>query len=71
MNALLLDYMSKMPENERKLALATVRPDSKLLALSLEPLLGKYSSTVFGTGSVSHGLFNDRRLDVDQRLRVC
>ena len=70
MDVLVADYISKMPENERKLALATVKPNSKLLALSLEPLLGKYSSTVFGTGCVGDGLFDDRGFDVNQRLRV-
>ena len=55
MTALLADYISEMPENERKLALATVKPNSKLLALSLEPLLGDYSSPVFGLGALAMG----------------
>ena len=55
MTALMADYISKMPENERKLALATIKPNSKLLALSLEPLLGKRSGTVFGLGALAMG----------------
>ena len=54
-NVLLADYISKMPENERKLALATVKPDVKMLALPLEPLLGEHSSTVFGLGALAMG----------------
>ena len=64
---LLAAYISKMPENERKLALATVKPNSKMLALSLEPLFkglwivdgedqaAKISSTVFGFGALAMG----------------
>ena len=55
MDALLADYMSNMPENERKLALATVKPDSKMLALSLEPLLGENSRFIFGLGALAMG----------------
>ena len=55
MTALMANYISEMPENERKLALATVRPDSNLLALSLKPLLGEYSGTVFGLGALTMG----------------
>ncbi len=55
MTALVADYVSKMPANERKLALATVKPDSKMLALSLQPLLGEYSPLVFGLGALAMG----------------
>ena len=64
MTALLAGYMSKMPENERKLALATVKPNSKLLARALEPLFAisgngekakNYSSMVFGLGALAMG----------------
>ena len=64
MTVLLADYMSKMPENERKLALATVKPNSKQLARALEPLFAfyagadnasKYSSAVFGLGALAMG----------------
>ena len=53
--ALLVNYITQMPENELKLALATVKPDSKLLALSLEPLLGEYAKPVFGLGALAMG----------------
>ena len=55
MDALLADYMSNMPENERKLALASVKPDTKMLALSLEPLLGENSRFIFGLGALAMG----------------
>lgn len=46
---------NQMSENERKLALATVKPSSKLLALSLRPLLGEWSDLVFGMGAFAMG----------------
>ena len=55
MTALLVDYISKMSENERKLALATVKPNSKMLAASLEPLLGERAGLVFGIGALAMG----------------
>jgi len=55
MTALMVDYISKMPENERKLALATVKPDSEMLAASLEPLLGERAGFVFGIGALAMG----------------
>jgi Mn2+/Fe2+ NRAMP family transporter len=55
MNELVAGYISQMPENERKLALATVKPNSKLLALSLKPLLKENSDLVFGLGALAMG----------------
>ena len=55
MTALMVDYISKMPENERKLALATVKPNSEMLAASLEPLLGERAGVVFGIGALAMG----------------
>ena len=55
MTALMVDYISKMPENERKLALATVKPNSEMLAASLEPLLGERAGGVFGIGALAMG----------------
>ena len=55
MTTLMADYISKMPENERKLALATVKPNSEMLALSLEPLLGENAGFVFGLGALAMG----------------
>ena len=55
MAALMADYISKMPENERKLALAVVKPNSKMLASSLKPLLGENAGVVFGIGALAMG----------------
>ena len=55
MTALMADYISKMPENERKLALAVVKPNSKMLASSLKPLLGERAGVVFGIGALAMG----------------
>ena len=55
MAALMADYISKMPENERKLALAVVKPNSKMLASSLKPLLGERAGFVFGLGALAMG----------------
>lgn len=54
-NSLVAGYIAQMPENERKLALATVKPNSRLLALSLKPLLGDRSDLVFGLGALAMG----------------
>ena len=46
--------IARMPEEERTLAVALAKPDSKQLAKSLEPLLGeRNSSLVFGVGALA------------------
>ena len=55
LNSLSAAFISEMSENERKLALSTVKPNSKLLALSLKPLLKDYSDLVFGLGALAMG----------------
>ena len=49
------DYLATMPESERLLALALVKPDSKQLAASLRPALGDSSDFVFGLGVLGMG----------------
>lgn len=53
--AAVADYLSTMPESERTLALALVKPDSKQLAASLKPALGDSSDVVFGLGVLGMG----------------
>ena len=49
--AMLAEIVSKMPEEERMLAVALAKPNTRQLAKSLEPLLGeKNSNLVFGIG---------------------
>ena len=50
-NAVLAELVSKMPKEERMLAVALAKPSTRQLAKSLEPLLGKEDSNlVFGIG---------------------
>ncbi len=49
------DFLSTMPESERTLALALVKPDSKQLAASLKPALGDRSDFIFGLGVLGMG----------------
>ena len=54
--ALLADYVSKMPEAERKLAATLVKPNAGQLAQSLAPLLGEGTANlVFGLGAFGMG----------------
>lgn len=55
LDGLVAGFISEMPANERKLALSTVKPNSKLLALSLKPLLKEKSDLVFGLGALAMG----------------
>jgi Mn2+/Fe2+ NRAMP family transporter len=55
LTATVADYLSAMPESERLLALALVKPDSKQLAASLRPALGDKSDFVFGLGVLGMG----------------
>ena len=49
--AMLAELVSQMPEEERMLAVALAKPNTRQLAKSLEPLLGKENSNlVFGVG---------------------
>ena len=54
-NKAIADYLSTMPESERKLALSLVKPDSKQLAASLKPALGDNSDFIFGLGVLGMG----------------
>ena len=54
-NKAIADYLSTMPESERKLALSLVKPDSKQLAASLKPALGENSDFIFGLGVLGMG----------------
>ena len=53
------EYMSEQIANlsadERKVAVALAKPNSKMLAKSLEPLLGEWSDIVFGVGALGMG----------------
>ena len=55
-NAFLAKLVAQMSDEEKKLAVGLAKPNSSLLAASLEPLLGKQNSQiVFGLGAFAMG----------------